>query len=377
MDELINKKITICYGPLSWFSELVEKEKKKLQEECAAHLLSIVRLLDSKRKNLLENDYNISEEFKIVIAESGSYASLHEHVITNFIGLLDSFAAEHVYLHNPPNDVHEQLDRYYDLQVEYYSYPSVKKETLIRFQEDFAKHVVGQSGVKGEVLISLYPLTRSERTKPMVMMFYGPSGVGKTETAKLINEILGGELLRKQFSMFQDGNFSSYLFGGAHSEASFAHDLLDRESGVILIDEFDKANPVFHSAFYEFFDEGIFEDKNYKVQLGPAVIICTSNYKNEDEIRSALGDALYSRFDRFIEFKYLSKEEIEQVVDRLTEKYYAQLDAEEKKQLLLSDVKRKTSKIPARIHQANVRQIGKLIEGIISYMLVDLLLKNA
>jgi len=29
VDELINKKITICYGPLSWFSELVEKEKKK------------------------------------------------------------------------------------------------------------------------------------------------------------------------------------------------------------------------------------------------------------------------------------------------------------------------------------------------------------
>ena len=211
----------------------------------------------------------------------------------------------------------------------------------------------------------------------MVMMFYGPSGVGKTETAKLINEILGGELLRKQFSMFQDGNFSSYLFGGAHSEASFAHDLLDRESGVILIDEFDKANPVFHSAFYEFFDEGIFEDKNYKVRLGPAVIICTSNYKNEDEIRNALGDALYSRFDRFIEFEYLSKEEIEQVVDRLTEKYYAQLDIEEKKKLSLSDVKRETSKIPARIHQANVRQIGKLIEGIISYMLVDLLLKDA
>lgn len=377
MDELTNKKITICYGPLSWFSELVEKEKKKLQEECGVHLLSIVRLLDSKRKNLLEDDYNISKGFKIVIAESGSYASLHEHVITNFIGLLDSFVAEHVYLHNPPNDVHEQLDRYYDLQVEYYSYPSVKKETLICFQEDFAKHVVGQSDVKEEVLISLYPLTRSERTKPMVMMFYGPSGVGKTETAKLINEILGGELLRKQFSMFQDGNFSSYLFGGAHSEASFAHDLLDRESGVILIDEFDKANPVFHSAFYEFFDEGIFEDKNYKVRLGPAVIICTSNYKNEDEIRNALGDALYSRFDRFIEFEYLSKEEIEQVVDRLTEKYYAQLDIEEKKKLSLSDVKRETSKIPARIHQANVRQIGKLIEGIISYMLVDLLLKDA
>lgn len=228
MDEVICKKITICYGPLSWFSELIEEEKKRLQEEDVAHLSLIVRVLDNKRKNLLEDDY-ISEEFKIVVAESGSYASLQAHVITNFIGLLDSFMAEYVYLHNPPNDVHEQLNRYYDLQVKYYSYPSVTKETLIHFQEDFAKHVVGQNSVKKEVLASLYPLTRLGRTKPMVMMFYGPSGVGKTETAKLINEILGGKLLRKQFSMFQNGNFSSYLFGGSHSEASFAHDLLDRE----------------------------------------------------------------------------------------------------------------------------------------------------
>jgi len=207
-------------------------------------------------------------------------------------------------------------------------------------------------------------------------MFYGPSGVGKTETAKFVNDILGGELLRKQFSMFQGGDFSSYLFGGTHSEASFAHDLLDRESGVILIDEFDKANPVFHSAFYEFFDEGIFEDKNYKVQLGPAVIICTSNYKNEDEIRRTLGDALYSRFDRFIEFECLSKEEVEQVVDRLTEKFYNQLDNEEKRKLPLSKVKEQTCKIPANINQVNVRKIGKLVEEIISLLLIRLMLKD-
>ena len=95
MDEVTCKKITICYGPLSWFSELIEEEKKRLQEEDVAHLSLIVRVLDNKRKNLLEDDY-ISEEFKIVVAESGSYASLQTHVITNFIGLLDSFMAEYI-----------------------------------------------------------------------------------------------------------------------------------------------------------------------------------------------------------------------------------------------------------------------------------------
>ena len=137
---------------------------------------------------------------------------------------------------------------------------------------------------------------------------------GKTETAQFVNGLLGGTLLRKQFSMFHNEKFASYLFGGTHSEASFARDLLDRESGVILIDEFDKANSVFHSAFYQLFDGGAFEDKNYSIELGPSLIICTSNYGTEDEIRKALGDALYSRFDSLVHFKPLSKKEIRQAV---------------------------------------------------------------
>lgn len=51
------------------------------------------------------------------------------------------------------------------------------------------------------------------------------------------------------------------------TKKSFAKDLLDRESNIILLDEFDKANPVFHSAFYQLFDEGKYEDQNYYVKL--------------------------------------------------------------------------------------------------------------
>ena len=72
------------------------------------------------------------------------------------------------------------------------------------------------------------------------MLFYGSSGIGKTETANFISACLEEKIFRKQFSMFQNNQFSTYLFGGAHYEKSFAKDLLDRESNVILLDEFDK-----------------------------------------------------------------------------------------------------------------------------------------
>ena len=117
--------------------------------------------------------------------------------------------------------------------------------------------------------------------------------------------------------------------------------MLDRESGVILIDEFDKANPVFHSAFYQLFDIGVFEDKNYIVELGPSLIICTSNYSTEDEIRKALGDALYSRFDSLIRFDPLSKNEIRQVVDTIVDDRVSKLESDEKDILQPESIKAK------------------------------------
>ena len=49
----------------------------------------------------------------------------------------------------------------------------------------------------------MYKLIKKLSNKPVVLMLYGPSGVGKTESAKSISNAMGGELLRVQFSMMQ------------------------------------------------------------------------------------------------------------------------------------------------------------------------------
>ena len=106
--------------------------------------------------------------------------------------------------------------------------------------------------------------------------------------------------------MYQNGEFANYLFGGRYNEKSFAKDLLGRDSNVILLDEFDKANSIFHSAFYQLFDEGIYEDQNYKVDVKHGIIICTSNYLSIDEVKEKLGAPIYNRFDAVIKFDELS-----------------------------------------------------------------------
>ena len=203
-------------------------------------------------------------------------------------------------------------------------------------------------------------------------MFYGASGVGKTETAKFISNVLGQKLFRKQFSMFHSEEFSGYLFGGNHSQACFAKDLLERESNVILLDEFDKAAPVFHSAFYQLFDEGVFEDKNYNVLLYNAIIICTSNYKTEDEIRKHLGDPIFYRFDKFIEFENLSAESVQKIIDIVIDGKCNKLNIKEKKQVEIEKIRQIMQSYASKIN--NVRQINNIVEEFIGKELVEKLL---
>lgn len=371
-------EIVVYYGPLSWFNDKLAGKKRKSLLELVYERDEASRVFTHRVEQQGDNERADATSLKRrrpthVAAESGDYATLNDHAITSFMNLVRSISPKHLYLHNPPIHVHEQLARVFPLTVESYSYPVISRQTLIDFRDHFAEHLVGQVGVKDSLLAALYPLSRPGRSKPIVLMLYGPSGVGKTESAQFINGLLGGQLMRKQFSMFHNDQFASYVFGGKYSEPAFAHDLLDRESGVILIDEFDKANPIFHSAFYELFDTGVFEDSNYRVTLGPTLIICTSNYGTESDVRKALGDALYSRFDALIQFETLSKAELKEVIDRLVDANLDDLDDEERAQVDAAALRAHLGQLVDK-NVGNVRKLSKIVKEAVSILLVRSLL---
>jgi len=364
--------VTIYNGPLSWYERKLRGVKRE------SFFMRLMQDEEDRRNTTMtirgggyDDPPSLPERPRPGHLEmlSSDFTSVSDHVIQNFGTHIHRIRPTRISLHNPPQQVALEVTRRFNATVKTFTYPDIPADALQTINEQFNARVVGQRRVKRQLLSVLHELTRPERTKPLVLMFFGPSGVGKTETARFLNEQVGGTLLRKQFSMFHSEKFANYLFGGSHSEGSFARDLLDREPGVVLIDEFDKANEFFFSAFFELFDEGVFEDKNYRVQVGPAIIICTSNYASTAEVEAAVGDALASRFDAMIEFAPLSGEHLTSIAKRLLRDRHAALREDER---ALVDLATATDHL-AKVIKAdgNVRRLGKQVDELVSRMVVD------
>ena len=200
-------------------------------------------------------------------------------------------------------------------------------------------------------------------------MFYGPSGVGKTETAKYLSTLLGGDLFRQQLSMYQTQGFFDYLYGADHNRGSFAKDLLERKSNVVLLDEFDKAHPGIWSAFYQMFDEGHYMDKNYDVDLSNVIFICTSNEPSPEAIRKKIGDPLYYRVNRYIEFQSLDLAAKKKMVSKIVYEEYMSLRPEEKAKISLANLEERYLRGVEAFQ--NFRHARNLIRNDINQVLVE------
>lgn len=273
------------------------------------------------------------EQVENCIIRSGDYGSVLEHVITNFTQIITAaHDIENLYLHNPPKRVVETVEIEFPSSVNYrYStYKSIDRKDLTSIYEYMEKEIVGQEHAKKKLISNLYRYSNKKNKKPVVMLFRGPSGIGKTEIAKLLSEYLGGELLRIQFSMMQTEEASNYIFGDKHSKVSFARDLLDRETNLVLIDEFDKVHSNFYNAFYELFDEGKFNDLNYSVDVENCLFILTSNFNSEKEAINKLGMPIFSRLSSVLEFTKLTDGDKESLVGKIFDEIIPTLVDEDK-----------------------------------------------
>jgi ATP-dependent Clp protease ATP-binding subunit ClpB len=208
-------------------------------------------------------------------------------------------------------------------------------QKLVRMEELLAKRVVGQQNALKAVANAIRRSRAGlqDRNRPIgVFMFLGPTGVGKTETARALAEFLFDDeraMVRIDMSEYMEKHSVSRLIGAppgyvGYEEGGYLTESIRRRPyAVVLLDEVEKAHPDVWNVMLQIFDDGRLTDgKGRTVDFKNTVIIMTSNVGlglSETNVREALRQhfkpEFLNRIDDIIVFKSLGKEEITKIID--------------------------------------------------------------
>lgn len=307
-----------------------------------------------------------------LVVNTDDYGSIKEWALLGFSNnILQNKKLNicNLWINNPPTKIHDDVVKMYPKIIEKYTpqYRSITIDTLKNMVNNYEDVVIGQNSVIKQIVSSLYLLKNDNRKKPVSILFLGESGVGKTETAKFISENIDKAMVRIQFSMQQTNDASKFIFGADHGEDSLARELIRRNSNVVLLDEFDKVHPLFYNAFYQMFDEGVFVDSNYNVNMEKCVIICTSNYTNERDAEKHLGMPIYSRFSKIIKFDNLNSVDIIKIASKIYEKLFQQIDEHDSKIIADNDILNFYIDAIKKGSYRNIRMLKNDMEEAINY----------
>jgi len=228
-------------------------------------------------------------------------------------------------------------------------------QKLVTMEENLRKRVIGQD----EGLLAVANAVRRARAglqdpnRPVgSFIFLGPTGVGKTETARALAEFLFDDeraLVRLDMSEYMEKHAVARMIGappgyiGYEEGGQLTEAVRRRPYSVILFDEIEKAHPDVFNILLQILDDGRLTDsKGRTVDFKNTVLIMTSNLGsreiqsaegNEAQAKEAVMQILHdyfkpeflNRIDDIVVFKQLSRENISQIIDVQLERLRAML----------------------------------------------------
>ena len=227
-------------------------------------------------------------------------------------------------------------------------------ERLLRLEDRLHRRVVGQNDAVSAVSDALRRARaglRDERRPVGSFMFLGPTGVGKTELARALAELLFDDeanMVRVDMSEYGERHAVSRMIGappgyvGYDDAGQLTEAVRRRPYRVVLFDEIEKAHPDVFNVMLQILDDGRLTDgRGRTVDFSQTIIIMTSNVGTEEFSKGGIGfragqpaaeeerhrqavmDALKKRFkpeflnrvDEYVVFRPLARPELHEIID--------------------------------------------------------------
>ncbi|MFJ4827301.1 ATP-dependent Clp protease ATP-binding subunit [Streptomyces bacillaris] len=225
-----------------------------------------------------------------------------------------------------------------------------EKERLLKLEEEMHARIVGQD----EAVTAVSEAVRRNRAgmgdpdRPVgSFLFLGPTGVGKTELAKTLAELLFGDedrMIRFDMSEFQEKHTVARLVGappgyvGYEEAGQLTEKVRRRPYSVVLFDEVEKAHPDVFNTLLQILDDGRLTDgQGRTVDFRHCVVIMTSNIgahrilahegdaaelKDElmEDLRGRFLPEFLNRIDDIIVFHSLTEDDLSEIVEHLLDR---------------------------------------------------------
>ena len=272
-----------------------------------------------------------------------------------------------------------------------------EKKAIIKQTETLIKHnLIGQDDAVKSVCNIAKKIKLGLNDKCYSMLFCGPSGVGKTELAKLFGDNLVGSknVIKLDMSEYREAHSISKIVGappgyiGYDDNTNILEEIKNKPYSVLILDEIEKAHTDITNLFLQVLDEGVIKDsKSNVVRFDNVVIIMTSNvgfhdinvgFNSENKVKTKLNDKFsipfMNRVDTVITFNSLREEDIIKIINLkikdLKEKYKDKIEIK-----LASKVINEIVKL-SNYEEYGARKIRKVIKDELETQIVEALIDN-